>query len=342
MQVILRQDVDKLGLRGDVVDVARGYARNFLLPRKLAETATPAKVAEVRKHEEKRAKQEAQSVEQAQEIVARLEADELRFDAPAGETGTLFGSVTATNIVEEVWSSKKTRIDRRKIDLAEPIKRIGRYEIPVDALRRGDGDAAGRGRPRRRRAAAAGGARRDRRGRGRGGGSRAGRGRGRARAGGGRDRGRRRRGGGAEAEAEAEDGAEAAAEDESESSASSSETDRKALACDADHRSPCRLGRRGRLNKSAQPSPQAPRALWNSSRTFRSERANRPQASSGGQWEHAFPYACKTRVTRHDRPCRKSGRPDLPRPLRAWFGNADGPTRPGLADRPGSAAESRG
>ncbi len=131
MQVILRQDVDNLGLRGDVVDVARGYARNFLLPRKLAETATPAKVAEVRKHEEKRAKQEAQSVEQAQEIVARLEADELRFDVPAGETGTLFGSVTATNIVEEVWSSKKTRIDRRKIDLADPIKRIGRYEIPV-------------------------------------------------------------------------------------------------------------------------------------------------------------------------------------------------------------------
>jgi large subunit ribosomal protein L9 len=131
MRVILRQDVEKLGLRGDVVDVAPGYARNFLLPRKLAETATPAKVAEVRKHEEKRAKQEAQSVEQAQEIVARLEADELRFDVPAGETGTLFGSVTATNIVEEVWSSKKTRIDRRKIDLAEPIKRIGRYEIPV-------------------------------------------------------------------------------------------------------------------------------------------------------------------------------------------------------------------
>ena len=131
MQVILRQDVDKLGLRGDVVDVAPGYARNFLLPRKLAETATAAKVAEVRKHEEKRAKQEAQSVEQAQEIVARLEADELRFDVPAGETGTLFGSVTATNIVEEVWSSKKTRIDRRKVDLADPIKRIGRYEIPV-------------------------------------------------------------------------------------------------------------------------------------------------------------------------------------------------------------------
>ena len=95
MQVILRQDVEKVGLRGEVVEVAPGYARNFLLPRKLAETATPAKVAELRKHEEKRAKHEAQTFEQAQEIVARLEAAELRFDVQAGETGTLFGSVTS-------------------------------------------------------------------------------------------------------------------------------------------------------------------------------------------------------------------------------------------------------
>ena len=132
MQVILRQDVEKLGLRGDVVDVAPGYARNYLLPRRLAETATAAKVAEVRKHEEKRARQEAQSVEQAQEIGSRLEGEELRFDVPAGETGTLFGSVTATNIAEAAWTTKKIRIDRRKIDLPEPIKRIGRYEIPVE------------------------------------------------------------------------------------------------------------------------------------------------------------------------------------------------------------------
>ena len=131
MQVILRQDVEKLGLRGDVVEVAPGYARNFLLPRRLAETATPAKVAEVRKHEEKRARQEAQTVDQAQEIAAKLEAEELRFDVPAGETGTLFGSVTATNIVEEVWSTQKIRIDRRKLELPEAIKRIGRYQIPV-------------------------------------------------------------------------------------------------------------------------------------------------------------------------------------------------------------------
>jgi large subunit ribosomal protein L9 len=132
VQVILRQDVEKVGLRGEVVDVAPGYARNFLLPRQLAETATPAKVAELRKHEEKRARHEAQSFEQAQEIAQKLESTELRFDVPAGETGTLFGSVTATNIADEVWRAHRVRIDRRKLELPESIKRIGRYEVPVE------------------------------------------------------------------------------------------------------------------------------------------------------------------------------------------------------------------
>jgi len=132
MQVILRQDVDKLGLRGEVVDVAAGYARNYLLPRKLAETATPGKVAELRKHEDKRARQEAQTSDQAQEIVSRLEAEEIRFDVPAGETGTLFGSVTATDIAEKVWADRRVRIDRRKIELPESIKRIGRHQVPVE------------------------------------------------------------------------------------------------------------------------------------------------------------------------------------------------------------------
>jgi large subunit ribosomal protein L9 len=132
MQVILRQDVEKIGLRGEVVDVAPGFARNYLLPRKLAETATPAKVAEMRKHEEKRARHEAQSFEQAQEIAQKLEGAELRVDVPAGETGTLFGSVTATDIAEQVWTTRRIRIDRRKLELPESIKRIGRYEVPVE------------------------------------------------------------------------------------------------------------------------------------------------------------------------------------------------------------------
>jgi large subunit ribosomal protein L9 len=132
MEVILRQDVEKVGLRGEVVDVAPGFARNYLLPRKLAETATPAKVAELRKLEQKRARHEAQSFEQAHEIAQRLEASEIRFDVPAGETGTLFGSVTATDVAERVWETEKVRIDRRKLDLPDSIKRIGRYQIPLE------------------------------------------------------------------------------------------------------------------------------------------------------------------------------------------------------------------
>jgi large subunit ribosomal protein L9 len=132
MKVILRQDVDKIGLRGEVVEVARGFARNFLLPRKLAEHATPARVAELEKVNAHRAVHEAQSFEQAQEISQRLGQTELRFDVKAGDTGVLFGSVTATDVADTLWEKHKIRVDRKKIELADPIKRIGRYEIPIE------------------------------------------------------------------------------------------------------------------------------------------------------------------------------------------------------------------
>jgi large subunit ribosomal protein L9 len=132
MKVVLRQDVDKIGLRGEVVEVARGFARNFLLPRKLAEHATPARVAELEKVNAHRAVHEAQSFEQAQEISQRLGQTELRFDVKAGDTGVLFGSVTATDVADTLWAKHKIRVDRKKIELAEPIKRIGRYEIPIE------------------------------------------------------------------------------------------------------------------------------------------------------------------------------------------------------------------
>jgi large subunit ribosomal protein L9 len=131
MQIILLQDVEKLGLRGDVVDVARGYARNFLLPRQLAEVATKARVAELERRETQRARHDASSADQAREIAEVLERTELRFDVNAGPTGTLFGSVTPTDIADEIWQVAKVRVDRRKIDLDEPIKRIGRYEVPI-------------------------------------------------------------------------------------------------------------------------------------------------------------------------------------------------------------------
>jgi large subunit ribosomal protein L9 len=130
MEVILLSDVEHVGLRGDVVSVARGYARNYLLPRHLAEEATPARVAELQKRDTLRARHEAKTAEQANEIAEALAGTVLRFEVKAGPTGSLFGSVTPTDIADELWSSKKIRVDRRKIE-TDPIKRIGRYEIPI-------------------------------------------------------------------------------------------------------------------------------------------------------------------------------------------------------------------
>ena len=130
VEVILLSDVEHVGLRGDVVSVARGYARNYLLPRQLAEEATPARVAELQKRDTLRARHEAKTADQAQEVAAALSGTVLRFEVKAGPTGSLFGSVTPTDIADELWSTKKIRVDRRKIE-TDPIKRIGRYEVPI-------------------------------------------------------------------------------------------------------------------------------------------------------------------------------------------------------------------
>ena len=131
MEVILLQDVEKLGLRGEVVDVARGYARNYLLPRRLAENATPALVAEVRKVDAERARHEARTAEQAQEIADLLGKTVLRFEVKAGPTGSLFGSVTPSDVADEIWRTRKVRVDRRKIAI-DPLKRIGRFSVPIE------------------------------------------------------------------------------------------------------------------------------------------------------------------------------------------------------------------
>ena len=131
MEIILLQDVEKLGLKGDVVNVARGYARNYLLPRRLAEVATPARVTELRRVESQRTLQEARSAEQAQEIAEVLGKTVLRFEVKSGPTGSLFGSVTSSDIVDEIWRTRKVRVDRRKVS-TDPIKRIGRFTIPIE------------------------------------------------------------------------------------------------------------------------------------------------------------------------------------------------------------------
>jgi large subunit ribosomal protein L9 len=133
MDVVLTQDVDKLGLRGEVVNVARGYARNFLLPRGLAQIATPGLVKELEKRDAQRARHEAKTVDEARAIADRLEKLELRFDVNAGPTGALFGSVTATNVADRLWETEKVRVDRRKLQM-ETIKRIGRYTVPFEVF----------------------------------------------------------------------------------------------------------------------------------------------------------------------------------------------------------------
>src|SRR6266540_1086155 len=131
MDVILLKDVEKVGLRGDVVSVARGYARNYLFPRSLAEEATAARVAELQKRESQRARHEAKTADEANEIAAKLGKAELRFEVKAGPTGSLFGSVTPTDIADKIWETQKIRVDRRKIGV-DNIKRIGRYTVPID------------------------------------------------------------------------------------------------------------------------------------------------------------------------------------------------------------------
>ncbi len=131
MNVILLQDVDKVGLRGEVVSVSRGYMRNYMQPRRLAEEATTARVAELEKRESERARHEARTADQADQIAETLRKTVLRFEVNAGPRGTLFGSVTSTDITDELWRTRKIRVDRRRIELGDPIKRIGRYEVPI-------------------------------------------------------------------------------------------------------------------------------------------------------------------------------------------------------------------
>jgi large subunit ribosomal protein L9 len=131
VEVILRSDVDKVGLRGEVVNVTRGYARNFLFPRGLADAATSARVAEVRKVEDRRARNEAKTFEDAQSVAEKLAKVEVRFDVKSGPTGSLFGSVTPTDIADQLWEKHKVRVDRRKIG-GDAIKRIGRFQVPIE------------------------------------------------------------------------------------------------------------------------------------------------------------------------------------------------------------------
>lgn len=130
VQLILREDIPKLGDAGDVVSVKPGYARNYLLPRGLATIATAGRVKEVEHHRRIIAEKRAKELKDFQGLAKRLEKLELSTIVQAGETGKLFGSVTAAHIAEMVAEHGYT-VDRRKIVLHEPIKQVGEYEIHV-------------------------------------------------------------------------------------------------------------------------------------------------------------------------------------------------------------------
>jgi large subunit ribosomal protein L9 len=130
MEVILKEDVANLGHRGDVVKVADGYGRNFLLPRKLALQATLANKAVIEQMKAAAARRSATEKIQAQELVAKLEPLTLSFARKSGENGQLFGSVTSADVAGEL-AAKGFDIDRRKIQLNEPIKSLGDFTISV-------------------------------------------------------------------------------------------------------------------------------------------------------------------------------------------------------------------
>src|SRR5258706_12316747 len=113
MEVVLRQDVDKVGLRGEVVNVARGYARNYLLPRGLAEVASPALQKEFAKRDAQRARHEAKTVDEARAIATRFESKGIRFDVRAGPTVYLFRQVSATNYSDRLRRAERGNITRR-------------------------------------------------------------------------------------------------------------------------------------------------------------------------------------------------------------------------------------
>jgi large subunit ribosomal protein L9 len=130
MEVILKEDVANLGHRGDVVKVADGYGRNFLLPRKLALQATLANKAVIETMKTSAARRSASEKAVAEQLLAKLEPVVLSFTRKSGENGQLFGSVTSVDIAADL-EAKGFEVDRRKIQLAEPLKTLGNYDVAI-------------------------------------------------------------------------------------------------------------------------------------------------------------------------------------------------------------------
>jgi large subunit ribosomal protein L9 len=130
MEVILREDIDKLGIRGQMVKVAAGYARNYLLPKKLAVVATESNRKIVEQERQGHLRKEAKLQSEAQDLATMMAGTVLTLSAKAGENDQLFGSVTAKDVAEAL-EGKGFTIDRRKIQMEEPIRSLGEFKVPV-------------------------------------------------------------------------------------------------------------------------------------------------------------------------------------------------------------------
>lgn len=130
MKVVLREHVESLGTRGQTVSVAAGYARNYLIPKRLAVEATPGNLAVVEQQRRVWAVKEAREVGEAEQLAARLSEVKLTITKKAGENGTLYGSVTNAEIAQAL-AAQGFEVDRRRIQIDDPIKAVGEYGIRV-------------------------------------------------------------------------------------------------------------------------------------------------------------------------------------------------------------------
>ena len=131
-QAILLKDVENVGERGDVIDVSSGYLRNFLLPRRLAQAATPGAIAEAKRRMDAAEKAAKDLADRAQENAALLSRTVLTIPQAAGDDGRLFGSVTATDIVDSIKQARGLKLDKRKVQLEDPIRTTGTHMVTVE------------------------------------------------------------------------------------------------------------------------------------------------------------------------------------------------------------------
>ncbi|HUI73643.1 MAG TPA: 50S ribosomal protein L9 [Candidatus Acidoferrum sp.] len=134
MEIILQEDVEKLGHRGDVVTVKPGYARNFLLPRKIAIAATPGNMKALERIRGALAKKTATEIESAKQQAELLSAASVKFTRKTGENDQMFGSVTAADVAEAL-SAQGFKVDKRQVQLAEPVKIIGEHTVTIKVFR---------------------------------------------------------------------------------------------------------------------------------------------------------------------------------------------------------------